>query len=188
MARLLKDKESSYYQSLVNMFDDVRIHLEEARDISMHLKPLRSLVDDIEQTDLTEIEPRFRCLYHLCALIWRSSDHYRTPARIVVLLQELANFVIELVKGFLDPESIFKSEIDDANEQIKVAVQVLNDFKSLFFEYRTKLPEYFDGNTPMKAWDFKPSLVFARFDKVNLKYYTLNLKTCFFFSLPIVLV
>ena len=38
MARLLKDKESSYYQSLVNMFDDVRVHLEEARDISMHLK------------------------------------------------------------------------------------------------------------------------------------------------------
>ena len=82
------------------------------------------MIDDIEQTDLAEIEPKFRCLYHLCALIWKSSDHYRTPARIVVLLQELANFVIELVKAFLDPESIFKSEIDDANEQIKVIFEL----------------------------------------------------------------
>ena len=82
MARVLRDKDSSYYQSLVNMFLDVREHLEESRDISMHLKPLRSLLDDIEQTDMAEIEPKFKCLYHLCALIWRSSDHYRTPARV----------------------------------------------------------------------------------------------------------
>ena len=82
MARVLRDKDSSYNQSLVNMFLDVREHLEESRDISMHLKPLRSLLDDIEQTDMAEIEPKFKCLYHLCALIWRSSDHYRTPARV----------------------------------------------------------------------------------------------------------
>jgi dynein heavy chain len=38
MGKILKEKDSSYFQSLVNMYDDVRIHLEEARDISMHLK------------------------------------------------------------------------------------------------------------------------------------------------------
>ena len=38
MGRILKEKDSSYFQSLLNMYNDVRIHLEEARDISMHLK------------------------------------------------------------------------------------------------------------------------------------------------------
>ena len=37
------------------MYTDVRVHLEEARDISMHLKPIASLLDDIEQTDLNEV-------------------------------------------------------------------------------------------------------------------------------------
>ena len=37
MAKALMEKDSSYYQSLVNMFEDVRVHLEEARDISMVL-------------------------------------------------------------------------------------------------------------------------------------------------------
>ena len=38
MAKALMEKDSSYYQSLVNMFTDVKVHLEEARDISMHLR------------------------------------------------------------------------------------------------------------------------------------------------------
>ena len=40
------------------MFQDVRTSLLEARDIQMHLKPIRSLLDDIEQTDLAEMEPK----------------------------------------------------------------------------------------------------------------------------------
>ena len=35
MAKALMEKDSSYSQSLVNMFEDVKVHLEEARDISM---------------------------------------------------------------------------------------------------------------------------------------------------------
>ena len=101
-------KESSYFQSLDAMYTDVRVHLEEARDISMHLKPIASLLDDIEQTDFNEIEPKLSALYHLVCLIWASSDYYRRPARAVILLQEIGNFLIELVKTYLDPDNILK--------------------------------------------------------------------------------
>ena len=104
MARVLRDKDSSYYQSLVNMFLDVREHLEESRDISMHLKPLRSLLDDIEQTDMAEIEPKFKCLYHLCALIWRSSDHYRTPARVSKICHSWSKWSIFMVDFMVNYE------------------------------------------------------------------------------------
>ena len=65
--------------------------------------------------------------------------------------------MIELTKTFLDPENIFKSELDDANDQIVIAVKVLKDFKSLFFEFREKLPTYFDNDSSPKPWDFKVS-------------------------------
>ena len=100
------------------MFQDVRSSLLEARDIQMHLKPIRSLLDDIEQTDLAEMEPKLGALYHLICLIWSSSKYYRRPSRIVVLLQEIANFIIELIKTFLDPDSILKAEVDEANDQV----------------------------------------------------------------------
>ena len=85
-----REKDSSYFTSLSDMFQDVRSSLLEARDIQMHLKPIRSLLDDIEQTDLAEMEPKLGALYHLICLIWSSSKYYRRPSKIVVLLQEIA--------------------------------------------------------------------------------------------------
>ena len=117
-----REKDSSYFTSLSDMFQDVRSSLLEARDIQMHLKPIRSLLDDIEQTDLAEMEPKLGALYHLICLIWSSSKYYRRPSRIVVLLQEIANFIIELIKTFLDPDSILKAEVDEANDQVCLLV------------------------------------------------------------------
>ena len=115
------------------MFQDVRSSLLEARDIQMHLKPIRSLLDDIEQTDLAEMEPKLGALYHLICLIWSSSKYYRRPSRIVVLLQEIANFIIELIKTFLDPDSILKAEVDEANDQVCLLVLKFRNKKKLNF-------------------------------------------------------
>ena len=50
MGKLLKEKDSSYFESLVKMYDDVRIHLEEARDISVHLKVYKNIIGSIRNT------------------------------------------------------------------------------------------------------------------------------------------
>ena len=114
---------------------------------------------------MTEVEPKLSALYHLVALIWASSNHYRTPGRVVVLLQEIGNFIIEITKAFLDPENILKGEVDEAYDQVKVAVKVLADFKRLYFEYCEKLPSYFKEGQPKVLWEFRPNLIFHRFDK-----------------------
>ena len=165
MAQILHEKDSSYFTSLLNMYDDVRMHLEEARDISMHLKPIRNLLDDIEQTDMGEIEPKLNALYHLVALIWASSEYYRSPARVVVLLQEVGNFIIEITRTYLDPENILKGELDEAYDQVKTAAKVLSDFKRLYFEYCEKLPRYFKEGQQVVLWEFRPVLIFHRFDR-----------------------
>ena len=71
--------------------------LDEAYDISTHLKPLRKHFEDFEQLDFPEINALISPLFHVIGLIWSNSKFYCRPARVIVLLQEIGNFLIELV-------------------------------------------------------------------------------------------
>ena len=71
--------------------------LEEARDINMHLKPLRRLLDDMEQFDFSELEKIIPAILHTVGLIWANSKYYCRAPRMIVLLQELCNMLIEMV-------------------------------------------------------------------------------------------
>ena len=72
--------------------------LEEARDINTFLKPLRRQLEDMEQYDFTEIDKVLPALMHTIGLIWANSKFYCRPARIIVLLQEMCNMLIEMVR------------------------------------------------------------------------------------------
>ena len=64
---------------------------------SMHLKALRPLLEEMEEGEYAELEQKFPPLFHLICLVWSHSQHYRQPSRLVVLLQEITNLLIELV-------------------------------------------------------------------------------------------
>lgn len=69
----------------------------EAEDISLHLKPLRGLLEDIEQGDFQYSSRSLPSLMHVVCLIWGESVYYSTPERIIVLVQEICNLLIEKV-------------------------------------------------------------------------------------------
>ena len=71
--------------------------LTEAQDINLHLKPLQNHIDDIEQAEFGDAKPLVDPLIHVVCLIWANSNYYNTPARLIVLLQELCNLMINLV-------------------------------------------------------------------------------------------
>jgi dynein heavy chain len=60
--------------------------------------PLRYHLEDLEQAEFDESEKLFAPLLHVVCLIWAHSSYYNTPARIIVLLQELCNMLIEMVR------------------------------------------------------------------------------------------
>lgn len=64
----------------------------------MHLKPLRRQIETYEECDFLELEKRIPAFYHLICLIWANSTHYQQPSRLVVLMQEMSNFLIQLVQ------------------------------------------------------------------------------------------
>uniref|UniRef100_A0A8W4FMS4 Dynein axonemal heavy chain 17 n=1 Tax=Sus scrofa TaxID=9823 RepID=A0A8W4FMS4_PIG len=69
-----------------------RAGLKEAHDIVLYLKPLQILLEETEQL------PTFiaKVLDTVC-FIWATSEHYNTPSRVIVILQEFCNQLIETV-------------------------------------------------------------------------------------------
>ena len=60
------------------------------------MTPLRHWFEDYEQAEFDESIPLLAPMMHTIALVWANS-RYNTPARIVVLLQEVCNLIIEQV-------------------------------------------------------------------------------------------
>uniref|UniRef100_H2ZKA8 AAA+ ATPase domain-containing protein n=1 Tax=Ciona savignyi TaxID=51511 RepID=H2ZKA8_CIOSA len=164
MAAILELSHSSYYPALRDIFTDVVSALREARDIQMYLKPLRSFLDDFEQVDFTEAIPKLAPLMHIVCLIWSQSKCYNTPVRIIVLLREMCNFLIEVTCNFLSPEDILKGEVDESVEKVAAALKVLHAFRASFDDYKGKIDTFYEDKSKVKYWKFAPELVFSRMD------------------------
>lgn len=98
MAELLEKTNSSYYPSFKAIFHDVVQSLTEAQDINLYLKPLLTHFEDLEQAEFDECIPMLAPMMHCICLTWVHSKFYCTPARIIVLLQELCNLFIQQVR------------------------------------------------------------------------------------------
>lgn len=88
---------SSYYPAFKNMLDDLETGLKEAQDISAFLKPLGVMLENLEELNYPDMTKRLPALFHVVGLIWANSKYYRQPVRLVVLLQEISNMIIEQV-------------------------------------------------------------------------------------------
>ena len=70
----------------------------EAQDIYLYLKPLQSLLEDIESKSFEDIRISYHILMHAICLIWTTSSYYNKSERIIVLMQEICNFLISMVR------------------------------------------------------------------------------------------
>lgn len=84
-------------------------------------------------------------------------------------------------KRFLDPSSIFHTDIDEAMQRLTLCIQTLRHFRSLFDEYKESLETFFDAaKRPPIYWTFHPNAVFERFnaflDRLNtIQWYPLSI-------------
>ncbi|KAJ8318719.1 LOW QUALITY PROTEIN: hypothetical protein KUTeg_003810 [Tegillarca granosa] len=165
MAELLERTQSSYFPTFKDIFRDVVAALEEAQDINMYLKPLINHFQDYEQAEFDESTPLLAPMMHCICLVWANSKYYNTPARIIVLLQELCNMIINQARTFLEPTEIFKGELEETIDKVRKSVDVLHAFKDTYEEHKSKLKSYFPEGAEAHEWEFTPKLVFARYDK-----------------------
>lgn len=184
LATVLKLINSTYYTTLWNMFQDVKEELEKAQDVVVHIKPLRNSLDELETQDFTEImEKKFVALQsvlEIIALIWAKCKSYQDPVRIIVLLQEVCNLLIDVARVFLDPENILKGEIDESLEKITTSIKVMKAYSDIFMDIQARIKDFFDEGETVVEWSFAPSLVFARYDNFVTRLEQLEnfFKTC----------
>ena len=165
MAELLEKTNSSYFPAFKELFKETVSAFEEAQDIDIHLKPLAGYFESVETTEFEEVIPLFAPMFHTICLVWANSKYYCRPARIIVLLQELNNSIMKRANEFLEPLDLFKGELEESTEKIRITYNALDAYEKSYHEYKEKIGSYFKNDTQPKLWEFAPKLVFARWDR-----------------------
>lgn len=140
--------------------------MAEAKDITLFLNPIQKHFTHIEETEFAESKPLLRPLIHVVSLIWANSRYYCFSSKIIVLFRQICNLLIHQAKRYLDPSSIFHSDIDEAMQRINLSMQILKHFRAIFDEYKENIAIFFKDpeNHPPILWTFHPSAIFERFD------------------------
>ncbi|XP_069366837.1 dynein axonemal heavy chain 11 [Paralichthys olivaceus] len=163
---ILRRVQSSYYSSFMDVCVKVNEAVLEAEDIDLYLRPLRRLISSLEERTFPQVDVLLPPLFHTLCLIWSRSQYYCTPKRMVVLLQEFCNLIIEKAFAYLIPEELFKMELEEGVERVQITISVLHTFKQLFHTRRQRITEYYTHSHNVKLWDFPATLVFQRLDRI----------------------
>ncbi|XP_068196033.1 dynein axonemal heavy chain 11 [Antennarius striatus] len=163
---ILRRVKSSYYCPFKEVCLRVHEAVLEAEDIDLYLRPLRRLISSLEEKSFPKIDTLLPAVFHTLCLIWSSSQYYCTPRRMVILLQEFCNLILEKAFIYLLPEELFKMELEEGVERVQITISVLRNLKQLFHTHRQRVPKYYKNTKNLKLWDFPATLVFQRLDRI----------------------
>ncbi|KAL7391500.1 hypothetical protein ABVT39_010104 [Epinephelus coioides] len=93
-------------------------------------------------------------------IVWMISCHYNTNERMVPLMERIAWQLCERVAQVIDVHTLFKDNRDMAKSKVHDAKQVLDLWKSSYFEVRAEIEE--SGRDP--RWEFDRKKLFERTD------------------------
>uniref|UniRef100_A0A8B9NMP8 Dynein axonemal heavy chain 17 n=1 Tax=Accipiter nisus TaxID=211598 RepID=A0A8B9NMP8_9AVES len=138
-----------------------------AKDVSLHLQPLRILLEEMEQVDYSQLQPYMDRALCTVRLLRAHCQYYSSPAHTIVVLQEICNLLIEMTRNFLSPEDVMKGlqgETEEALGGIRLSISTIEKLFQSYSTYCSNLmPTLFPVGEP-QLWDFSPSLIFRRMD------------------------
>uniref|UniRef100_A0A8C5LC16 Dynein axonemal heavy chain 17 n=1 Tax=Jaculus jaculus TaxID=51337 RepID=A0A8C5LC16_JACJA len=164
IVEILEKSKSCYWPALQNVYTNVTEGLKEANDIVLYLKPLRILLEEMEQADFTLLPTYIAKAMNTICFIWATSEHYNTPSRVIVILQEFCNQIIEMTRTFLSPDEVLKGlqgEIEEVLSGISLSVSVLKELLRTY-DYCCANMKLFFKDKPPVPWEFPSSLAFSR--------------------------
>jgi len=110
--------------------------------------------------DFTTIHELFVPIMHIILLIWNKSKFYNTPPRLVVLIREICNAIINDAMHFVSGRDIFdlisSEETTEACHKLQVTIDVCTKFKDAYFEYKAQVPG--------SGWKLTTNALFVRLD------------------------
>ncbi|XP_072536739.1 dynein axonemal heavy chain 11 [Salminus brasiliensis] len=165
MTRILEEADSSYYPSFKALTEEVFRALQEAREVDLHLQQLQPLLLRVEEAEFSSLRQSVPPLFHLIFLVWTHCSSYRSPDRVVVILQELCNLVVQQACSYLCAEELLKGDAEETLEKLQAVVKIFRGFKENFHTYRERARAWARAGATTDCWDFPSALVFSRFDR-----------------------
>mmetsp|Transcript_14602 Transcript_14602/g.45793 ORF Transcript_14602/g.45793 Transcript_14602/m.45793 type:complete len:4603 (+) Transcript_14602:85-13893(+) len=163
--RALDLAKSTYCTTFSRLCKEVYTARLEANDNVKFLRTLEDWFDKLSSAeDFPACEDLFKPMLHVVLLIWKNSRHYNTPARLVVLMREVCNSIIEQACNYVSGETIFQKidaeETHLAVVEIKTLLRVCGSFKATYKEYKRTA----DAECPANQWRIQNNALFSRLD------------------------
>ncbi|KAF7226011.1 axonemal-like [Nothobranchius furzeri] len=161
MESMLEVMDSSYHPTIKILIGNVSNALIEAQDIDLYLQPLNEQLSQLENKGFVHMEKYIPALFHTAFLIWTNCQYYQKPARIVVLLQELCNLLIEQASAYLSADLLLRHDPEESLQMVKRVIKALSVFKQCYQTQKERLANQ-DKSTP---WDFPAAMIFSHFSQ-----------------------
>eukprot|EP00906_Rhabdomonas_costata_P031047 RCo043883 len=166
LIKFLQTTQSSYYPAFSSLMQEVQHSCVEAQEISRYLEPLVPHFESMCPSSAGKLEfdelvnqSIFRKIFHLCYLVWTTSQFYNTPTRLVVLIREICNDLILMARTNVGVEDLFQVEPEEAVKRLSNTLYVCGHFKNCYFHYKSKAAK--DCSNP---WRFQNTALFSRLD------------------------
>ncbi|XP_070822029.1 dynein axonemal heavy chain 11 [Chaetodon trifascialis] len=161
MAKMLEMMDSSYLPTIKTLTGNVFDALQEALDIDLHLQPLHAQMLELEKKGFPHFETFIPALFHTLFLIWTNCKSYQRPARIVVLLQELCNLIIEQASTYLSADLLLREDPEENLQMVNRVMKVFRCFRDSYQIQRERLANH----VKHAPWDFPSAMIFTRFNQ-----------------------
>ena len=163
--KVLDLTKSTYSSPFNRLMKEVAAASAEATSNSKFLSTLKDpftklqdiAVDGEAFQNLTQI---FRPIMHQLMLVWKHSRFYNTPARLVVVMRQICNDLIQQSRSFVNPQELFQMEPQEAVDKLTVTLKVCGHFKSVYFDYKGKV----NIEVPDNPWRLQNTSLFPRLD------------------------
>nr|XP_049704637.1 dynein beta chain, ciliary-like [Helicoverpa armigera] len=164
MAHYLEDTRSVYLSCFKTMLTNVVAAIVECRDIYVYQRPLTFHFETFEATEFTDAKHLIRPMIHCIGLLWGNSRYFCSVEKLIPLLREVCNLVIQQSSNCIDPPSIFQGEPDEQLVKIRKSLSILNHFLETYEMNRDKVHTFFPPGVMPVRWAFDFDRVFFRFN------------------------
>lgn len=161
----LRNTNSTYIPAFEKLMKDVDDAIYEAEQTDKYLVPLVQYFEKLQwestsKAEWGELDSVFRSLFHLIWLVWKNCESYRQPKRLVTLIREICNNLIDHARFHVGGKELFTGEIVESVSKLTSVLSVCALFKKYYFAYKSFTRE----KMPTAPWRIQPNALFHRLD------------------------
>ena len=162
---MLDSARSSHCSAFYRVVRELQAAKYETQDTLRYMRQLQPWLVRLEQAqDLHAAKATFTPIMHLLLLIWKFSQFYNVPSRLVLLVRLVVNAFMRHADRYLAPASMMKALAEGGAEEVHDALsttlRVAAALKGAFFDYKARSAR----DVPDNPWLMQNSALWGHLD------------------------